>query len=211
MIEIARLHYITQDLPHTSHTEQIRMACDGGVKWVQLRVKGKDYQEWLPIARDTQAVCREYNAIFIINDNVQIAKELGADGIHLGKTDMSPTEARTILGPNAIIGGTANSLEDVKHLLTQPVDYIGLGPYRFTTTKEKLAPVLGLEGIKLIINELLNDKTTKPIITIGGITINDIDALMESGIYGIAVSSAINLAENPTFVASNLVAKFASH
>ena len=112
--QIARFHYITQDLPHRSHAEQASLACQGGARWVQLRMKGKPHDEWRSVALDVQQVCREFGAIFIINDNVRLVKEVDADGVHLGKTDMPPAEARAILGTTAIIGGTANSLEETR-------------------------------------------------------------------------------------------------
>jgi len=197
---ISRFHYITQDLPGFSHAELAECACKGGADWVQLRVKNKSYDEWLKIAQETKFVCLKYEAKFIINDNVQIAKEAGADGVHLGKEDMNPKEARKILGKNFIIGGTASSLEEVKEQMQNEVDYIGLGPFRFTTTKEKLSPVLGAKGIKEIIQKappLGKDLGwAGSFIAIGGIKLEDVEPLMQTGIYGVAVSSAINLLED---------------
>ena len=204
--KIASLHYLTQDIPHISHAEQVRRACAGGVNWVQLRVKEKGYKDWLDIATAVQEVCKKNNAMHIINDNAVLAKEIGADGVHLGKEDISPKEARILLGPNAIIGGTANSLEDVTFLLTQPVDYIGLGPFRFTHTKKKLAPVLGLDGIQHVVQHLhISGKRKIPVIAIGGIQSEDVQSLMQTGIHGIAVSSAINLSENPAVLAKSFM------
>jgi thiamine-phosphate pyrophosphorylase len=200
MKKIDRLHYITQDLLHISHAEMARKACMGGVKWVQLRVKNKSHSEWISIALEVQKVCAEFGAKLIINDNVALAKEIGADGVHLGKIDMKPKEARAILGDSFIIGGTANSMEDAVYLSTQAIDYIGLGPFRFTTTKQNLAPVLGAEGIK----EIVNVVTQLPIIAIGGITIKDTKELLETGAHGIAVSSTINLADNIIVAATAL-------
>ena len=209
---ISRLHYITQDLPDFSHSQLAEFACKGGADWVQLRVKHplssparpaggsppqgerKIHASWLKIAEETKLVCKKYGVKLIINDNVQIAKEIGADGVHLGKDDMNPKEARKILGNNFIIGGSSNTIEDVKRLIENGVDYIGVGPYRFTSTKEKLNPVLGLKGIANIITQLPNYPI--PIIAIGGITLEDIEPLMQTGIHGVAVSSAINLAED---------------
>lgn len=191
---ISRLHYITQDLPDFSHSQLAELACKGGADWVQLRAKNKSYEDWLKIARETKLICKKYGAKLIINDNVQIAKEIQVDGVHLGKEDMNPREARKILGNNFIIGGSSNTIEDVKRLMENGVDYIGVGPYRFTSTKEKLNPVLGLKGIANIITQLPNYPI--PIIAIGGITLEDIEPLMQTGIHGVAVSSAINLAED---------------
>lgn len=197
---ISRLHYITQDLPDFSHAQLAELACKGGADWVQLRVKNKPHDEWLMIAKETRKVCKKYRAKLIINDNVLIAKEIGADGVHLGKEDMDPKEARKILGDNFIIGGSSNSMEDVKRLMDNGVDYIGIGPYRFTSTKEKLNPILGLDGIQNIIRSMSPSPRRLgggvPLIAIGGIRLEDIEPLMQTGIYGVAVSSAINSSEN---------------
>ncbi len=208
---IARLHYITQDLPDFSHAELAELACKGGADWVQLRVKRpltgssplgeRDFfSMWMKIAEETKSVCKRYGVKLIINDNVQIAKEIEADGIHLGKEDMNPKEARKILGSKFIIGGSSNTMDDVRWLMDNGVNYIGIGPFRFTTTREKLNPILGLDGIKKIMKQLSPSGRGEgggiPIIAIGGIKLEDVGPLMQTGIHGVAVSSAINRAED---------------
>ena len=190
---ISRLHYITQDLPDFSHAELAEFACKGGADWVQLRVKNKSFDEWKKISEEIKLVCLRYRAKLIINDNVQIAKEISADGVHLGKEDMDPKEARKILGNNSIIGGSANSMEDVRRQIADGCDYIGLGPFRHTATKEKLNPILGLEGIKAIAEKFGNQIK---MIAIGGIKPEDVESIIQTGIHGVAVSSAINLGED---------------
>ncbi len=197
---ISHLQYITQDVEGVSHSELALKACQSGIDWVQLRVKGKSYNELLDIALKTELICRQYHAKLIINDNVNIAKVVKADGVHLGKIDMDHKEARKLLGNNFIIGGTANTFEDIERLVDSGVNYIGLGPFRFTETKENLSPILGLEGYEKIIEECRKNKITIPIIAIGGIKVEDVKPLIEKGVYGIAVSSAINKAENMTEV-----------
>lgn len=201
---IANLHYITQDVAGADHAELAKRACSAGVEWVQLRVKNRSYNDWLEIALRTEMICRHHHAKFIVNDHVGIAKAVKADGVHLGKSDMEPREARKELGPDLIIGGTANTYSDIERLASQNVDYIGLGPFRFTETKENLSPVLGLEGYEKIIVECKRSGITIPIIAIGGIKVEDVKALMEKNVHGIAVSSAINLAENT----SDIVKRF---
>jgi thiamine-phosphate pyrophosphorylase len=193
---ISQLHYITQDIEGVNHSELALNACAAGIDWVQLRVKNRSYNEWLNIAHKTEMICRKYHAKLIINDNVVIAKAIKADGVHLGKSDMSPREARQELGNNAIIGGTANSFKDIELLSDEGIDYIGLGPFRFTSTKENLSPVLGLEGYKNIIAQCKKNGISIPIIAIGGIKIEDIKPIAETGVYGIAVASAISTAPN---------------
>ena len=193
MSEIARLHYITQgDIFGYTHSQLAEEVCMAGVNWVQLRVKKKGYADWKEIASDALKVCRKYKARLIVNDNVRIAKEIDADGVHLGKDDMLPKAARSLLGIEKIIGGTANTYIDIENLAEAGVDYIGLGPFRFTDTKENLSPVLGLEGYSKIIEECRKNGIKIPIIAIGGIKREDIKPLFGTGVYGIAVSSAIN-------------------
>jgi thiamine-phosphate pyrophosphorylase len=192
--KIARLHCITQDLQNYSHSEQAGAACKGGATWIQLRVKDKDADQWLAAAAATKKVCDSYKAKLIINDNVRIARDIRASGVHLGKSDMDVSSAREILGNAFIIGATANTLEDVIALMALPVDYIGLGPFRFTQTKANLSPILGLEGISEIINKA---GKTIPVIAIGGLMPEDVETLIKAGVWGVAVSGAINKASNP--------------
>lgn len=190
---ISRLHYLTQDVHNISHQELAEIACKNGIRWIQLRVKNKSHEEWLQIAKEVKSVCDKYQTILIINDNAEIAKEIDADGVHLGKNDMSVAEARAILGKDKIIGGTANTVEDIEYLQSAGVDYIGLGPYKFTETKKNLNSIVGLQGYSAML-QFYN--STIPVIAIGGIQLEDVQPLMNTGVYGIAVSSAINLADN---------------
>ena len=199
-MKISTLHHITQDLSHISHWEQARLACEGGADWVQLRVKNRAYSDWKETALRTQEVCQNFGATFIINDNAQIALEIEADGVHLGKTDGSPIEVRKMLGGKFIIGGTSNTFEDVLFLHEAKVNYIGLGPFRFTKTKTNLSPILGLEGYQSILQQYKMANLSLPIIAIGGITLDDVAILKANHLHGIAISSLINLAEHPVAV-----------
>src|ERR1700761_9300208 len=153
MHKISRLHYITQDnIFGYTHAQLAEEACMAGVEWLQLRTKHKSASEWKQIALDVKKVCDKYNTRLIINDNVKLTKEVGAAGVHLGQNDMPVAEARKLLGKDFIIGGTANNLMDIEDHIQAGVDYIGLGPFWFTKTKEKLKPVLGLEGYRKIMN-----------------------------------------------------------
>lgn len=199
---ISRLQYITPDTSLADIVKNTETACKSGVNWVQLRVKNRCYEEWLEIAEQVKKVCNQYQAKFIINDNVQVAKEIGSDGVHLGKTDMPVTEARRQLGPGYIIGATANSLEDLEQLRDMHPDYIGLGPFRFTTTKKNLSPVLGQDAYGPLLKGF---NRNIPIIAIGGIQLDDLPEISALGIYGIAVCSSINNSGNPGEAAFGLV------
>lgn len=198
MKAISTLHFIT------TNAEAAEKACAGGVDWVQLRLKNVSHEAYRSVALEVQAVCKKYGATFIVNDNVALAKEIAADGVHIGKEDMSPDSTRKLLGDSFIVGCTANTVEDVSHLSEKPIDYIGLGPYRFTSTKEKLSPVLGLNGYRKIFNQLQSGGIQYPaIIGIGGIATDDVSVLMSTGLHGIAVASAIASAPDIATAAAN--------
>jgi len=194
---ISNFHYISGTSEGNSHAELSEQACKGGANWVQLRAKNLNKKDWNTAAQEVQKICLKYNATFIINDNVSLAQELNADGVHLGKDDISVPEARRIIGSDKIIGGTANTIEDIKKLAKQGADYIGIGPFKFTKTKDNLSPVLGLKKIGLIVKEKTqNYKLKIPLIVIGGITTEDVSPLIDVGVDGIAVSSAVNNASS---------------
>jgi len=203
---ISKLHYITQTITGKTHAQLAQKACEGGVCWVQFRAKNLGFEEWKKEALAVQKVCKKYHARLLINDNVKIVEEINADGVHLGKTDMDADKARKILGEDFIIGGTANSYEDILRLADWQVDYIGLGPLRFTETKKNLSPTLGMEGYFSILQAMREDKINIPVIAIGGIQLDDIDELLTIGVHGVAVSSAINKAKNVKGLASKFVA-----
>lgn len=192
-----RLQFISHQNDKLTYLEGIHKAIMGGCKWIQLRMKGAKDEEVRPIAQEVKNLCNSMGATFIIDDRVNLVKEIGADGVHLGKNDMPINEARKILGKDYIIGGTANTFEDVKAHYEIGADYIGCGPFRFTTTKEKLSPILGLEGYQEIIQKMKEEGIDLPIVAIGGITYNDIPAILGTGVTGIALSGSILNAENP--------------
>jgi thiamine-phosphate pyrophosphorylase len=187
----SKLQYISQGKTAGKQLANIQNALDAGCSWIQLRFKEGDMQQLLPLAEKTRELCSYYKACFIVNDHVDIAQKANADGVHLGLNDMPVEQARKLLGENKIIGGTANTLVDVLHRIKEKCDYIGLGPFRFTATKEKLSPVLGIEGYTLIMHALKNKNKHIPVYAIGGIEADDFDTLMQTGIYGIAVSGLI--------------------
>ena len=192
-----QLQFISHQNEKMTYLDGIREALAGGCKWIQLRMKGATDEEVRPIALKVKKLCKEQNATFLIDDRVQLVKEVGADGVHLGKNDMPIAEARKILGDDFIIGGTANTFEDVKAHYEAGADYIGCGPFRFTTTKEKLSPILGLEGYKEIIQKMKAENIDIPIVAIGGITKEDIPEIMKTGVNGIALSGCILNAKDP--------------
>ena len=191
------VQFITHYTDQYTYLDSVRIALEGGCRWIQLRMKDTPTEDILPIAKETLTLCRQYEATFIIDDHVELAKQIKADGVHLGKLDMPITEARSILGKNFIIGGTANTLDDIQMHYEAGADYIGCGPFRFTTTKKNLSPVLGLEGYREIVRKMKMEGIDLPIVAIGGIEKEDIPSLMGTGITGIALSGSILRAEHP--------------
>ncbi|MBQ7819543.1 MAG: thiamine phosphate synthase [Bacteroidales bacterium] len=199
------LQFITNKTDRYSHIDGAKLALEGGCKWIQLRMKNYPKSEIIEVAKEINKLCKQYNAILIIDDYPDIAMEVKADGVHLGKNDMNPIEARNLMGEEYIIGGTANSFEDIQRLIAANVDYIGLGPYRFTKTKEKLSPILGIKGYEDIINKCKEHNYKTPIVAIGGIEIEDIPSLVKIGLNGVAISGYILNSENPTLITNKII------
>ena len=200
----SKLQYISQGNTSEEQLQNIRKALENGCNWIQLRFKNSSKIELYALATYAKELCNVHNAVFIINDNVELAKEINADGVHLGLTDMKIEDARAILGEDKIIGGTANTIQDVLLRIRENCDYIGLGPFQYTETKANLSPILGLQGYHSIIEILDTNAFEIPIYAIGGITLENTEDLMETGIHGIAVSGLISNSENPSELINQL-------
>lgn len=196
-----KLQYISQGNTIESQLYNIHQALDNGCKWVQLRFKNQSTKDAFILGEAVKILCEEYLANFIVNDNVYLCQQIAADGVHLGLSDTKIEEARNLLGPTKIIGATANTFQDITNHIKNGCDYIGLGPFQFTQTKDKLSPILGLEGYQEIMHHIRINQIQIPIYAIGGITLENVDPLMETGIYGIAVSGIItNSAEKAKLI-----------
>lgn len=188
---IHRLHFISQETAALSHIDSIRLALDAGCRWIQLRVKNRQEEEVLPLAWEATRLCDAYGAKLIINDFPRVARAVEAHGLHLGLTDMSVPEARKLVGDSMIIGGTANTWEHMALRIEESADYIGLGPFRFTSTKQNLSPVLGEAGYHTLMRQMADAGQSVPVIAIGGILPSDIHTLRATGIHGVAMSAAL--------------------
>lgn len=194
---MVNLQFITHQTERYSYLDSARMALAGGCKWIQLRMKEASLKEVEEVALQLKPLCKEQEAILILDDHVELAQKLEVDGVHLGKTDMPIGQARQILGEAFIIGGTANTFEDVRMHHQAGADYIGIGPFRFTTTKKNLSPVLGIEGYASILSQMQAAGMDLPVVAIGGINYEDIPDILETGVNGIALSGTILRAEDP--------------
>lgn len=191
--QIPRLHALT--IPNKVSFEELLITSMGfsaaGLPLLQFRNKHADFPTKVMTCAMLRPMFKSMGTTFIINDEPELANEVCADGVHLGKNDMPIEEARRMLGNNMIIGGTANTFEDIQRLVAAGVSYIGLGPYRFTKTKDNLSPVLGIEGYRTILAKCKEEGINTPVIAIGGITLEDIPELMKTGIHGVAMCSSL--------------------
>ena len=190
------LQYITNTDCPVPVIDQVQAVIEGGCRWVQIRMKDASDDEIRKVVEAVKPTCEKKEVFLILNDRVELAKELNVGGVHLGKEDMPCSKARMILGPAAVIGVTANTFADILTVSNLDIDYYGIGPFASTTTKKKLAPVLGLEGIRKICFEMAEKEINIAHVAVGGIKLDDVLPLMEAGVNGVAVSGAIAFAKD---------------
>ncbi len=199
------LQFISHFTETISYIESIRIALDGGCRWIQLRMKDATARKLYETAVEVLPLCHDVGAKLIVDDRLDVALAANADGVHLGQNDLPVAKAREISGKDFIIGGTANTFDQVIKHAEAGADYVGVGPYRFTTTKKGLAPVLGIDGYRNIVSQINAHHIHLPVIAIGGITRDDIPALMKTGIAGIALSGSVLRAESPVEEMKNTI------
>ncbi|MCH5247499.1 MAG: thiamine phosphate synthase [Muribaculaceae bacterium] len=190
------LQFITDGNSAEEIISQIKEVIAGGCFWVQLRMKEFPDNAIEKVIEAVKPLTDEKGVTLIMNDRVDMASRYSLDGVHLGDDDMSVAEARNILGDKALIGVTANTFEDILLKSQESVDYFGIGPYRYTTTKKNLKSVIGLQGYDYIVNAMKETGIDKPAVAIGGIMLEDVNDLMELGLWGVAVSGAITKASD---------------
>lgn len=190
------LQYITSTSVKHSVVDQILGVIEGGCRWVQIRMKDATDDEITEVVKAVLPKAAETESFLLLDDRVELCKKLELTGVHLGKEDMAPSQARMELGPAAVIGETANTYEDISRYAALDIDYFGVGPFAYTETKKNLAPLLGLAGIREIAAKMRENDIAIPIVAIGGITLDDVKPLLEAGANGIAVSGAIARADD---------------
>lgn len=180
---------LTRDGAGIAHAAQAGRLCAAGARWIQLRMKDSPRASWLAEAAAASRECRRHGALLVVNDSVDVALESGADGVHLGTLDGDWRGARRRLGTRLILGGTVNNADDARRAVQSGcLDYVGVGPLRFTKTKVNLSPILGLEGVRAVLGDLRG----LPAWVIGGVEPPDLPDLREAGAAGVAVSSALH-------------------
>jgi len=199
--KVGRFHVLTDTVLQCrlSHVELAELAVAGGADTIQFRQKGGATREMIRLAEQVQALCQRAGVTFVVNDRVDVAIASHADGVHLGQDDFPIPLARKLLGAEAIIGGSASSLEEARKCLLEGADYIGFGPVYPTTSKEDAGPVGGLGLLKQIVGAI-----PLPIIAIGGISRDNMPLVMQAGVHGIAVISAVCCQEDPAEAAKCL-------
>lgn len=191
------LQFITNGSTPVEVITQVKEVLEGGCGWIQLRLKEFTDDQIIEVITHVKPMCEAHGATLIMNDRVDMAANYNLDGVHLGIDDMPVSEARNILGDDAIIGVTANTIEEILTLCQQPMSYFGIGPMRFTTTKKNLRPEIGLSGYHDIVEAMRQTGVNKPAVAIGGITIEDVFDLLALGLWGVAVSGTIARAPHP--------------
>jgi len=203
----SKLQYISQGRSAEEQLLNIQTVLDTGCTWIQLRFKDKPIDQTLTLAEKARTLTEQYHSTLIINDSIDIAKHVNADGVHLGLQDADISMAQSTLGSNKIIGGTANTIQHIQQRINEKCHYIGLGPFRYTETKQNLSPILGLDGYRSILGQIGKDANSIPIYAIGGIQLTDIDAILNTGIYGVAMSAALTNSQQSDIIQKFLVQK----
>lgn len=206
-----KLQFITNPVSVSDVYTQVKNALQGGCRWIQLRWKEAPDRDIIEASSPISVLCKEYGAVFLLDDHVELVEICHADGVHLGKNDMPLLQARKILGPGKIIGATANTPEDIFIAASDSADYVGYGPFRFTTTKKKLSPVLGLDGYKIAMEFMSKQGIRLPVVAIGGIEKDDIADIMSTSVDGVAVSGAIIRSDNPVVSTERIIKALANN
>ncbi|MGZ4008608.1 MAG: thiamine phosphate synthase [Mucilaginibacter sp.] len=191
---ISKFHYLTQDLPHRSHSEQAQIACQAGANWVQYRCLSKPDDELIDEINEVAAICDDWGATLILTNHYKLLGKVDAQGVHIEDFDADLVAIRKYIGDDKTLGASATNIERLLRVQnTGVVDYCGYGPFAHTDTKPNNEPLLGFEGYRV----LQKHSIETPVIAVGGILLADVEPLLETGIDGIAVSGAINLSVDP--------------
>lgn len=193
---IEKLQYITHDLPHLSHVAQVQMACEAGAKWIQYRCLSKTDEELLTEINLIAEICDDWGTTLVVTDHIHLNGKADIQGFHIEDMEADFTVLRKLVGDDITLGGSANTLENIIRLANEGADYAGFGPFAHTATKPNDLPLLGVEGYSVILKKLKALSVEIPILAVGGVKIADVESLMQTGIHGIAVSGAINLADD---------------
>ena len=193
---IEKLHFITHDIPQHTHINQVQLACEAGAKWIQYRCLSKIDEELLADINTISEICDDWGATLIVTDHIHLKGKADIQGFHIEDMNADFIALRKKIGEEYTLGGSANTVENLIRLAKEGADYAGFGPFKLTNTKPNNSPLLGVKGYTDAVEKLISENVDLPILAVGGVTLHDVELLLATGIYGIAASSAINLAED---------------
>ncbi|KLT65073.1 thiamine phosphate synthase [Pedobacter sp. BMA] len=193
---IEKLQYITHDIVQLTHIEQVQLACEAGAKWIQYRCLSKTDAELLEDINIIAQICDDWGTTLIVTDHVHLNGKADIQGFHIEDMNADFTALRKLVGKDITLGGSANTVENLVRIAKEGADYIAVGPFAGTRTKPNNLPAMGLNGYSDLMDGLEDLNIQVPVLAVGGITIHDVDALMQTGVYGIAVSHAVNSADD---------------
>ncbi|RZK64770.1 MAG: thiamine phosphate synthase [Pedobacter sp.] len=193
---IEKLQYITHDIPDLSHIEQVQLACEAGAKWIQYRCFSKNEEELLNDINSVAEICDDWGTTLIVTNHIHLNGKADLQGFHIEDSKADFLALRKLVGDDITLGGSVNNVEDVIRLAEQGVDYVFLGPSSAVQTNINSSPFLGIDGYLNSINLLKDSNISIPVLAAGGIKIYDVEPLMQTGIFGIAVSEAIYSADD---------------
>lgn len=195
---ISRFHYLTQDLPHITHAEQTQIACQSGANWVQYRCFSKSDEAMIEELHQVAAICDDWGATLILTDHHHLLDRVDAQGVHIENMQADFNAIRDIISDEKTLGASANTISNIQRIAASGVvDYIGCGPFSVTTTKPNDYPVLGVQGYKKLTSQMTSAEKDIPLLAVGGVKAENVIDLLSTGIFGIAVSAAVNLSEDP--------------
>jgi len=194
---ISKLHYLTQDLENRSHLEQVEIACQAGCKWIQYRCLTKSDQEMLDELHPIASVCDDWGATLIVTNHYHLLSLADIQGVHVEDMNVDLKVIRHEIGEDKTLGASATNFEQIKNHIQNTADYIGCGPFTHTNTKPNDHAHWGVNGYQEMVEKLKQENLEIPLIAAGGVNLKDVEALLQTGIQGVAVSAAINKSENP--------------
>jgi thiamine-phosphate pyrophosphorylase len=191
---ISKFHYLTQDLPNRSHVEQAQIACEAGANWIQYRCMSKSDDEMLTEIHQIAGICDDWGATLILANHYHLLDKVDAQGVHIEALDADLAAIRDAITDEKTLGASATNIDGLLKIQNiGVVDYCGYGPFAHTDTKLNDKPLLGYEGYRA----LERQPVEIPVVAVGGVQLKDVELLMQTGVYGIAVSSAVNLSLDP--------------
>lgn len=195
---VAPFHYLTQDLPERTHAQQAEIACKSGANWIQYRCLSKSDEELIEEINTLAMICDDWGATLIITDHFHLLHLVDVQGVHIENMSADLSAIREQIGEDKTLGASANSIEDILAIVSSgAADYIGCGPFSTTLTKPNDYPLLGVSGYRDIMHKLSGKQITIPLLAVGGVQVTDVQPLLDAGVFGVAVSAAVNKADDP--------------